>query len=108
MGSFQSHPSTTSSSTDSLNNSSNISSSKLRKSKRLIDKLRSRQPSKSDLIGQTMNVNAIDPIKSRAAQNPDGGEKQNRDQNYTTADVGEFCKQTKLADDGRSCNYTYF
>lgn len=109
MGSFQSRPSSrpspASSSTDGLNISSNSSSSKLRKSKRLKEKIRSRQSSKSDLIGQT--TNAIDLIKSHAAQNPDGGENQNRDHDFTTADLGKICKQTSLPD-GRSCNYTFF
>lgn len=56
-----------------------------------MERIRSRQPSKSDLMAQTDG--AIDPIKQpRVAQNPDEGETLNRDE--TTADVGE-CKQNK-------------
>lgn len=70
---------------DGLNGST--ASSRVRKSRRLIERLRSRQPSKSDILEQTGG--AIDPIKElRVAQDPDEGETQNRDR--TTADVGEY------------------
>lgn len=86
MGSYNSSQSRTSSSSDGLNNSS-TTSSRVKRSRRLIEKLRSRQLSKTDLMVQTTD-GAIDPIKElRVAQDPDEGETQNRDR--TTADVGE-------------------
>lgn len=83
MGSLNSsHQSPTSSTDDGLSNFS--TASRLRKSKRLIEKFHPRnRASRSDLIAQTI---AIDPIQSEFAQNP------NRD-HEATADVGE-CKQT--------------
>lgn len=72
MGSYSSHQPAVSS-----NDDFNISAMRTRKSRRLIDKIRtSRQSSRTDLISQTF---AIDP--NIIAQN------QNRDQ---SADVGEL------------------
>lgn len=105
MGSFQSHPSTASSSASSDGLNISTSSSRLRKSKRLMDKLRSRQSSKSDLIGQT--TNAIDPIKFCAAQNPLGGENKNRDHDFRTADVGKNCKQINSLDDRSASTHIF-
>lgn len=99
MGSFQSYyqsPSATSSSEGITQENSDISlSSRRRKSKRFLIKVR-RQSSKSDLIAQTSN--AIDLNKSRAAQNPGEGENQHRDHDLPSADLGEQdeCKQMTL------------
>lgn len=90
MGSFTSSPSpsTTSQSSDEVNqeNIGTSLSSNRRKSKRFMDEL-FRQSSKSDISVQTSY--AIDPNKFKGAQNPDGGENQNRDHHFTTADLGE-------------------
>lgn len=91
MGSLNSH-STTNSSTEAFSGVN--TPPRVRKSMRLMEKFRNRQPSKSDLIAQT--TNAIDPIKSHGAQDHGSGEvARSVDQDSTTtADVGE-CKQRK-------------
>lgn len=90
MGSLQSHLSNDSFS-DVLNDSG--SPPRTRRTRRLIDKFRHRQLSKSDISPQTST--AIDPISARAAQNhQDGGEIFNRDNDAQSADLGER-KQTK-------------
>lgn len=82
MGSFYSQPQqSASSSPDGLNTSS---AKNVRKSKRLMTKLRSRD----DLIAQTTIDN--DPVNSHGAQNLQEGEIQNSDHDFETADVGEF------------------
>lgn len=89
MGSLHSVPSTTSvSSNDGLNTASSTSMSRIRKSRRIIDKIRgnSRQSSRSDFD----DVQNLDPILFDLcdAQACKRGEEQDN----STADVGE-CKQ---------------
>lgn len=90
MGSLHSVPSTTSvNSSDGPNNAS-----KIRKSRRIIDKIRgSRQSSRSDLILIDEPQN-LDPILWNLcdAQACKGGEEQDN----STADVGE-CKQKTIS-----------
>lgn len=86
MGSLVSYHSSATNSTDGLN-ISNASSSRVRKSKRLIEKFSSPQSStRSDEVPQT-STNAIDLVLSYVAQNPTEGEIQNKD--HLTADTGE-------------------
>lgn len=69
----------------------NFAASKVRRSKRMLQKLRSRQSSRSDLEGhqQQPMTSDFDPNKFQGAHNPDGGETANRDPDSATADVGE-------------------
>lgn len=86
-GAFSSHQPPADSSIDGLNTST--VSSRVRKSKRLMEKFRSRQSStRSDEVSQTSS--AIDLVLSHVAQNPHEGEIQSTDHNScSTADMGE-------------------
>jgi hypothetical protein len=81
MGSFQSHPSA------AIDINDSGSSPNTRRARRLMDKLRNRQPSKSDINVQT--TVAIDPINERSAQNHLG------EISDIPADLGE-CKQSNV------------
>lgn len=86
MGSFTSSH-TSESSLDTLN----APSLKGRRSKRLMEKFRSRQSSRADLLS---TIDAIDPVKLQhdAHNRRDGGEMPDKDHQATSADAGEFCK----------------
>lgn len=81
MGSFNSH----NSSFEGLSSATG----KVRKSNRLMERLRSRQSSRSDLIVHQQTSNAIDPIRRADDAHDEGGESmQNGD--METADAGKL------------------